>query len=69
MGGLTGDGAPKELRDAADAEESTQVDRPADDVSRETSDEEGQAERLAALRAEARSAYLNGARDKHHPDL
>lgn len=60
MGGLTGDGAPKELRDAADAEESTQVDPPADDVSRETS---------RAIRLEARSAYLDEVMDEHHPDL
>lgn len=59
MSSLTGDGAPKELRDAADAEESTEVDS-ADYVSRETA---------KAIRQEIRSAYHDGVMDRRHPDL
>lgn len=57
-GSLTGDGAPKELRDQADAEdeaESTRVDRNLD--------------ALKAGVAERRAAHLRDVPDKHNPDL
>lgn len=64
MSSLTGDGAPKDLRDKADEEdESTRVDQPLPPAQQEIAD------RVAAIRAERRAAYLDSTPDEHHPDL